>query len=100
MLFRSSQSLPVVGNPWLPVGPRFLPSGPLYSYELSLHSGLSPKPFMRILFSAKTPVVATRKGSGARTLKWGLETGSHLADGSMGSLLARGEPWMVVLHER
>ena len=30
---------------------------------------------MRILFSAKTPVVATRKGSGARTLKWGLETG-------------------------
>lgn len=32
-------------------------------------------PFMRILFSTKTPVVATRKGSGARTLKRGLETG-------------------------
>ena len=30
---------------------------------------------MCILFSAKTPVVATRKGSGTRTLKWGLETG-------------------------
>lgn len=55
--------------------PHFLPSGPLYSHELSFHSGLSPKPFTRILFSAKTPAVATRKGSGARALKWGLETG-------------------------